>query len=1046
MKKHLLPLVLLVCGNLVAQTTPQLGIRDKSSQCMALTNARITISPELAYDTATIVIKDGIVVDVGPDVQVPPDASVIDLNGKWIYPGFIDAFTEYGISTRDGDGDRHRQDRIPVYEGNRAGATAWNDAIHSETDWVAFFEPSERDSKEWMKLGFTTVQSGKRDGVLRGRSFVALLGEGLPNDLVLNASGSRGISFERGHSRQWYPGSQMGAIALLRQTFLDTDWYLAARAAFEKNAHQKMPEFNRSIEALADFRSERFLFEANDELEIPRAYTIASEFGLSLTAVGTGSEYARIKEIGELEPTLILPVNYPDKPEISTMDDDLDVSLGGLRHWERAPSNAAVLEENNITFAFTTQALEKRSAFLGKVREAIKRGLSQKTALAALTTVPAQICEVEHLTGTLEKGKIANFFVCEGNIFEEEQTLYSTWIAGKKTEFEPLEQTDFRGTYDLSFMDHKLKLDLAGELGKPRGSIKLDTTEIELKNVSAEFDKLHFAADLDTLDIEGLTRFTGRLKDDALYGRGITARLGEFDWSAIPAEPEEEEDESDSTEAEADSTQAEEADDEETSDDEDQPEELISRLTYPNIAFGYETVPPQEVVLVKNATIWTSEDVGIIENCDMLVMNGKIAEVGPGLNPPSNARVIDATGKHLTPGIIDEHSHTGISGDVNECTHAITAEVRIGDVINPDNINFYRALAGGTTMMRSLHGSCNPIGGQAQILKARWGMSAEDMKFKPAPPSIKFALGENVKLEFFDNDQRRRYPLSRMGVESIIRDVFNAAREYETAWEVYNNLGRREKERTIPPRRDLQLEALVEVLNSRMFVTCHSYVQSEMLMLMRLAEDFGFKVGTFTHVLEGYKIADEMAAHGAAAGSAPDWWAYKFEVYDAIPHNPCILMDRGVVTSINSDSPELGRRLNQGAAKSVMYCGMAPEDALKMVTINPAIQLKADQWVGSIKEGKDADFVIWNGNPLSMYSRPDQTWVDGRKFFDVERDRQMRLEIEDERSRLIQKVLGGDKNGNKEPKKKRRGGPHETGRKSLGSVFISTEGGAHEIR
>ena len=423
--------------------------------------------------------------------------------------------------------------------------------------------------------------------------------------------------------------------------------------------------------------------------------------------------------------------------------------------------------------------------------------------------------------------------------------------------------------------------------------------------------------------------------------------------------------------------------------------------------------------MIKNATVWTVEDEGILENTDVLVIDGKFSLIGTNLTAPKGVLVIDAGGRHLTPGMVDEHSHIAISQGVNEGSHAITAEVRIGDVVTSDHIGIYRALAGGTTTAQLLHGSANPIGGQAQVIKMRWGSPPEEMKFRAAPPSIKFALGENVKQSNWGSSFRSRYPQSRMGVETIMKDGFIAARENEAAWATYNALGRRQRERTIPPRRDLQLETLTEIMNSERFVHCHSYVQSEILMLMRLAESFGFRIGTFTHILEGYKVASEMAAHGAGGSTFSDWWAYKFEVYDAIPYNTCIMNERGVITSINSDSQDLIRRLNTEAAKSVQYCGMSQEEAIKLATINPAKQLKIDDRIGSIKVGKDADFVIWTDNPLSLYARVDQSWVDGTKHFDRETDARLRTEIAEERRALVQKALKSKKS------KKDKGGKHK---------------------
>jgi imidazolonepropionase-like amidohydrolase len=314
-------------------------------------------------------------------------------------------------------------------------------------------------------------------------------------------------------------------------------------------------------------------------------------------------------------------------------------------------------------------------------------------------------------------------------------------------------------------------------------------------------------------------------------------------------------------------------------------------------------------------------------------------------------------------------------------------------------------------MTHILHGSANPIGGQSAIIKHRWGSSPDELKFAAAMPTIKFALGENVKQSGWGERFNVRYPQTRMGVETIMKDEFQTAREYEQEWKVYNALSASEKLRTIPPRKDLGLEEMVEVLHSRVLVHCHGYVASEMLMMMRLAEQFGFRVGMFVHVGEGYKIADEMAKHGAMAGGYVDWWAYKFEVYDGSAYNPSLLTDRGVVFGVNSDSPDMARRLNSEAGKTILYGGTKPEEAIKMVTINPAIQLGVDKFVGSIKVGKDADLVIWNGDPLSTYSIVEQTWIDGRRYFDREADKQLRDDNQKEKAALIQKVLraGGDK-------------------------------------
>jgi imidazolonepropionase-like amidohydrolase len=411
----------------------------------------------------------------------------------------------------------------------------------------------------------------------------------------------------------------------------------------------------------------------------------------------------------------------------------------------------------------------------------------------------------------------------------------------------------------------------------------------------------------------------------------------------------------------------------------------------------------------------------VLQNTDVLIRGGKIAAIGRGLKESADT-VIDATGKHLTPGILDEHSHIAIEGGVNEGTHAVTAEVRIGDVINPDDINIYRQLAGGVTAAHLLHGSANPIGGQCQLIKLRWGAEPEELKFEGAPATIKFALGENVKQSNWGDRFTRRYPQTRLGVEEIMRDAFQAALEYEAEWQRWRALPERERQRSIPPRRDLQLEALLEILRGKRLIHCHSYVQSEILMLMRLAEQFGFRVNVFTHVLEGYKVARELARHGAGASTFSDWWAYKFEVYDAIPYNPAIMHEQGVLVAINSDDAEMGRRLAQEAGKSVGYSGISEEEALKFVTLNPARMLRVDHRVGSIEVGKDADIVLWSGPPLSTRSVVEQTYVDGRCYFDRARDEQLRQRDAQLRQQLEQRALQALRQGEPPaaPKEQRR--------------------------
>ena len=420
-----------------------------------------------------------------------------------------------------------------------------------------------------------------------------------------------------------------------------------------------------------------------------------------------------------------------------------------------------------------------------------------------------------------------------------------------------------------------------------------------------------------------------------------------------------------------------------------------------------------DAILIKHVTVWTNEPEGILKNKDVYITEGHIVRIADAIETPklAFAKIIDGTGKHLTSGIIDEHSHIAIANGVNEGSHASSAEVRIGDVLNSEDINIYRQLAGGVTTSQILHGSANPIGGQSAIVKLRWGKSPEEMKFSQAAGFIKFALGENVKQSNWGDFSILRFPQSRMGVEQVYYDCFIRAKEYDLKQKAFNSLSDKAKAEAFPFRRDLELEALVEVLNQKRFITCHSYVQSEINMLMHVADSMGFKINTFTHILEGYKVADKMKAHGAGASTFSDWWAYKMEVQDAIPYNASLLTQMGITTAINSDDAEMGRRLNQEAAKSVKYGGTSEEEAWKMVTLNPAKLLHIDNKVGSIKVGKEADVVLWSDNPLSIYAKAEKTIIDGLIYYDIDENKNMQDDIQKERARIIQKMIDEKKGG-----------------------------------
>ncbi len=444
---------------------------------------------------------------------------------------------------------------------------------------------------------------------------------------------------------------------------------------------------------------------------------------------------------------------------------------------------------------------------------------------------------------------------------------------------------------------------------------------------------------------------------------------------------------------------------------------LLNLLCFLYLPLAHAATPPDApaVILIQNATIMTVSH-GTIEHGSILIKDGKIAEVGQSINAPKGAQVIDAAGQFVIPGIIDCHSHIAAES-INEGSVSVSSMVNMAEILNPDDIDIYRDLAGGVTAANILHGSANAIGGQTLVIKLRWGQPAAKLPFEGALPGIKFALGENPKRSNFSfPGQAKRYPATRMGVEETIRGAFSEARDYKKTWDAYNKRAAAGEKNLIPPRRDLRLEPLVEVLEGKRYVHSHCYREDEILMLLRVAKEFGFKVRTFQHVLEGYKVADELAAAGVGASTFSDWWAYKVEAYDAIPYNAALMTRRGVVVSINSDDAEEATHLNQEAAKSMKYGGLSHDEALKMVTLNPAMQLGIDKRVGTIDVGKDADLAIYNRDPLSAYAVVQKTLIDGRVYFDRKRDIAERSEREREKKTLIDKLK---KASEKKPEEKK---------------------------
>lgn len=947
------------------------GPDDYREGLHAFTNVTLYKDYKTKVENATLVIKDGKVLEAGAGIAVPAGAIVHDLKGKYIYPSFIDIYSDYGMPPVI---KAHAEE--PQYESNIKGAYNWNQAIKADFEAYKSFLVNDAKADELRKQGFGTVLTHRKDGIARGTGTVVTLNTEKENKVVLKGNASAHYSFNKGTSTQAYPESLMGAIALIRQTYLDAIWY--------KGLTDKK-EYNITLEAWNNDQALPQIFDAGSWLNALRADKIGNEFGVKYIIKGNGTEYRRIKEIKDTKSRFILPLAFPKAYDVEDPYKALMVGLDDMKHWELAPTNAAALSKAGIDFALTTSDLEKKDDFLKNLRTTVKYGLKEEEALKAITWNPAQFLNIQDMVGSLDKGKLANFIITSKPLFDDKCVINENWIQGRKYEINKPEPKDIRGEYKLSMVSKAAtssypSLKVTGEIATPKGQLMVDTNKVEVKIVYKENElNLSFATDKKKPTDKYLLTGTVDPATKTWKGKGQSPDGDWLDWTAEFIK--------------------------EIPDTSKPPKKdtidfaTMSKVTYPFVGYGNEEVPQAENVIIKNATVWTNEKEGILKNADVIIKGAKIAGVGTNLSC-AECQTIDGANKNVTSGIIDEHNHIAIQEGVNEGTEASSAEVRIGDVITSEDINIYRQLSGGVVAAQLLHGSANPIGGQSGIVKFRWGYVPEKMKIEGADGFIKFALGENVKQSNWGDRYNIRYPQTRMGVEQTYVNEFTRAREYEKALKEKKNV-----------RRDLELDALVEILNKKRFITCHSYVQSEINMLMHVADSFGFRVNTFTHILEGYKVADKLKAHGANASTFADWWAYKYEVIDAIPYNATIMTKVGINTAINSDDAEMARRLNQEAAKSVKYGGMAEEDAWKMVTLNPAKMLHLDSHMGSIKVGKDADIVIWDNDPLSIYASVEKTFVDGVCFYDKERDRAKRETIRRERTRLALKMLDEKKAG-----------------------------------
>ena len=997
----LLPAVLCFT-HLTAQTTfPVNGVANPTLKSYAFIHANLVKDGQAVVPNATLVIKEGRIVAAGTGVTVPKDAVVLDCKGKYIYPSFIDIFSDYGIPEPQRTRVAFNFGGPAQLTSNQKGAYGWNQAVHSDVEGGKLFTADDEKAKALRDAGFGAVLTHQKDGITRGTGALVTLADEKENLVMVKEKAAAFYSLNKGTSSQSYPSSVMGSIALLRQNFLDATWYKSNPAT---------EGVNLSLKAFNETQHLPQVFDAGDKWSDIRADRIGDEFGVQYIIKGGGNEYQRIQEIAATKASFILPLNFPQAMDVEDPNAARFVSLADMKNWELAPTNPASFEKANIPFCITAADLRDPKQFLPNLRKAIEYGLSPAKAIEALTKTPATLLGIYDQVGSLEPGKLADFLITSGPVLDEKTVIYQNWVQGNHYAVNETNFTPIAGTYKLAItgqsgntssytLDVKSssvanvidKDTLSGKFSYDGKLVTLSFSRTPVRRVPAEDSAARTMPAVNGRQggrgaASASTRLSGVNIAGVWQGNGIDSSGNSVVWTATMEKAAEEKPDTAKRKTPL----------------------RLGKVTYPFDGYGWEELPRPENMLIKNATVWTGEKEGVLQAADVLIKNGKIEKVGKNLSDAS-AKVIDGSGKYVTAGIIDEHSHIAASS-INEGGQSVTSEVRIGDNLNPDDINIYRQLSGGVTTSHILHGSANSIGGQTQLIKLRWGVDDEGLKFKNADPFIKFALGENVK-RTTATQGNNRFPDTRMGVEEVLADAFQRAVDYEKGMkevEEYNH-----KKAVTPQvfRRDLELDALVEILHGKRFITCHSYVQSEILAAMKVADRFGFRFNTFTHILEGYKVADKMKAHGANASTFSDWWAYKMEVQDAIPENATIMQRMGLNVAINSDDAEMARRLNQETAKSIKYGGLSEEEAWRMVTINPATMLHVQDKVGSLKAGKDADVVIWSDNPLSIYAKPEKTIVDGTVYYDRERDSELLKRIAVERNRLIQKMMGEKKSG-----------------------------------
>lgn len=969
----------------------------------AITNTRIVTGAGPVIERGTVVIANGLIAAVGADVPVPPEAWVIDGEGLTVYPGLMDALSGLGVPSQDGGGQAAQRPGAGSSGGGEpADGPEDRPATYSYRAAADALSIEDAQIATWREGGFTAVMTAPEDGLVTGQGAVVSLRPGEPEELVVKTPASLRLNLRSDSGFRSYPGSLFAVISYLKQLFLDAEHYAQATTADRaRPAGLHRPPYDRTLEPLARAVAEGWpvLIPGNEAKEVRRALLLGDELGVRTVVYGAEQGYAAAGDLAAAKVPVLVSLKWPERSK--DVDPEAEEALSSLRRRAWAPSTPKALHDAGVPFAFYSGGVASPREALAAVRKAMDAGLPADAALRALTLAPAQIYGVSDRLGSVEAGKIAHLVVTDGDLFAEETKVKVVFVDGvrfeKREAGRPQEAPadDLTGSWTLVVRSPRGAQESTAELkmaedGTLSGTVRGQRGEGSVSEGWVSGDRFSFTVAMSTGGRSVRATYTGTVEADELEGSVSFGRFSsEFTGTRKVGGAE---------------VVAEAAAEPDLPTDAPTTAGLSTDPASGPMRSSVDWDAPAPTIAIRNATIMTVSE-GTIEGGTILLRDGKIAAVGTDVRVPDDASVIDATGKYVTPGMIDAHAHIA-SDATNEGSIAVSSMVRIEDVIDPTDINIYREAAGGVTTSHVLHGSANPIGGQNATIKHRWGQDADGLLFEGAMPTIKFALGENPKRRGASTTpgSTPRYPGTRMGTMDVIRRSFIDAREYQRAWQDYERRRRGGERNAVPPARDLKLEPLVEVLEGKRWVHAHAYRADEILQMIRMAQEFDFKIATFVHVLEGYKVADEIASSGFGASTFSDWWAYKVEAYDAIPYNAALMTRRGVLVSLNSDSPEEARHMNQEAAKTMKWGGLSEDEALAMVTLNPAIQLGIEGRVGSIETGKDADLVIWDGYPLSAYAQTLTTLVDGRIVFDVERDAERQERIASEKEALKAKV------------------------------------------